>query len=194
MHISKNVSIKSCHIFKKNKNGHFIFGFFGIRSVQNGSNSQIRWTDISNSRIQARRAWFLVLYKIHFATYIVIDVKFMNVGSSNWLNVFYLQFFCWSYLASLYTYASYKQERANWVEIISGEAILFLCIDKSIGWNVLKPYFWLRKIKLKEFLVWSCFGALPCVAAWSRLSSQLSRLSAPHIGGWLHQIGATNNN
>ena len=29
-------------------------------SVQNGSNSQIRWTDISNSRIQARRAWFLV--------------------------------------------------------------------------------------------------------------------------------------
>ena len=26
MHISKNVSIESCHIFKKNKNGHFIFG------------------------------------------------------------------------------------------------------------------------------------------------------------------------
>ena len=26
--ISKNVSIKSCHISKKNKNGHFIFGFF----------------------------------------------------------------------------------------------------------------------------------------------------------------------
>ena len=46
MHISKNVSIKSCHIFKKNKNGHFIFGFFWIRSVQNGSNLQIRWTDI----------------------------------------------------------------------------------------------------------------------------------------------------
>ena len=60
MHISKNVTIKSCHIFKKNKNGHFIFGFFWIRSVQNGSNSQIRWTDISNSRIQVRRAWFLV--------------------------------------------------------------------------------------------------------------------------------------
>ena len=33
-------------------------------SVQNGSNSQIRWTDISNSRIQARRAWFLVSYKV----------------------------------------------------------------------------------------------------------------------------------
>ena len=30
--------------------------------VQNGSNSQIRWTDISNSRIQARRAWRLVFY------------------------------------------------------------------------------------------------------------------------------------
>ena len=30
--------------------------------VQNGSNSQIRWTDISNSRIQARRAWRLVEY------------------------------------------------------------------------------------------------------------------------------------
>ena len=26
---SKNVTIKSCHIFKKNKNGHFIFDFFG---------------------------------------------------------------------------------------------------------------------------------------------------------------------
>ena len=34
----KNVSIKSCHISKKNKNGHFIFGFFWLRSVQNGSN------------------------------------------------------------------------------------------------------------------------------------------------------------
>ena len=32
--------------------------------IQNGSNSQIRWTDISNSRIQAWRAWFLVLYKV----------------------------------------------------------------------------------------------------------------------------------
>ena len=64
MHISENVSIKSCHIFKKNKNGHFIFGFFWIRSVQNGSNLQIRWTDISNSRIQARMAWFLVIYKL----------------------------------------------------------------------------------------------------------------------------------
>ena len=29
MHKSKNVSIKSCHSFKKNKNNHFIFGFFG---------------------------------------------------------------------------------------------------------------------------------------------------------------------
>ena len=36
------------------------FGFFWIRSIQNGSNSQIQWTDISNSRIQAQRAWFLV--------------------------------------------------------------------------------------------------------------------------------------
>ena len=25
LHISKNVSIQSCHIFKKNKNGRFIF-------------------------------------------------------------------------------------------------------------------------------------------------------------------------
>ena len=32
--------------------------------VQNGSNSQIRWTDISNSRIQAQRAWRLVNNKI----------------------------------------------------------------------------------------------------------------------------------
>ena len=41
-HLSKNVIIKSCHIFKKNKNGHFVFGFFWIRSVQNGSSLQIR--------------------------------------------------------------------------------------------------------------------------------------------------------
>ena len=27
----------------------------------NGSSSQIRWTDISNSRIQARMSWFLVI-------------------------------------------------------------------------------------------------------------------------------------
>ena len=32
--------------------------------VQNGSNSQSRWTDISNSRIQAGRAWFLVTNKL----------------------------------------------------------------------------------------------------------------------------------
>ena len=29
MHIPKNVNIQSCHIFKKNKNGRFIFDFFG---------------------------------------------------------------------------------------------------------------------------------------------------------------------
>ena len=34
--------------------------------VQNGSNLQIRWTDISNSRIQARRSWFLVIDKNSF--------------------------------------------------------------------------------------------------------------------------------
>jgi hypothetical protein len=28
-HQSKNVSIISCHIFKKDKNGHFILDFFG---------------------------------------------------------------------------------------------------------------------------------------------------------------------
>jgi hypothetical protein len=37
LHLSKNVSIQSCQIFKKNKNGRFIFDFFWIRSVQNGS-------------------------------------------------------------------------------------------------------------------------------------------------------------
>ena len=41
-----------CLIFCKKK-------FF----VQNASNSQIRWTDISNSRIQARRAWRLSFIK-----------------------------------------------------------------------------------------------------------------------------------
>jgi len=29
LQISKNVGIQSCHIFKKNKNGRFIFDFFG---------------------------------------------------------------------------------------------------------------------------------------------------------------------
>ena len=48
-HRSKNVTIKSCHIFKKNKSGRYIFGFFWIRFVQNGSNSQIQQTDISIS-------------------------------------------------------------------------------------------------------------------------------------------------
>ena len=37
-HQSKNVPIKSCHIYRKAKNGCFIFDFFVIRSVQNGSN------------------------------------------------------------------------------------------------------------------------------------------------------------
>ena len=57
----KNVSIKSCHISKKNENGHFIFGFFGSDPSKM---DQTRWTDISNSRIQARRAWFVVIDKI----------------------------------------------------------------------------------------------------------------------------------
>jgi hypothetical protein len=41
MHISKNVSIQSCHIFKKNKNYRFIFDFFGSdpsKMDQTGSN------------------------------------------------------------------------------------------------------------------------------------------------------------
>ena len=35
---SKNVTIKSCHIYRMDKNGCFVFDFFLIRSVQNGSN------------------------------------------------------------------------------------------------------------------------------------------------------------
>ena len=38
-------------------------------SVQNGSNSQIWWTDISNSRIQAQRAWFLVIIYFDFCNF-----------------------------------------------------------------------------------------------------------------------------
>ena len=34
----KTFSIKSCYIYKKDKNGCFILDFFSIRSVQNGSN------------------------------------------------------------------------------------------------------------------------------------------------------------
>ena len=29
MHISKNVCIKSCHVFKKIKDGQYVIGFFG---------------------------------------------------------------------------------------------------------------------------------------------------------------------
>ena len=35
---SKNVTTKHCHISRKDKNGSFVFDFFWIRSVQNGSN------------------------------------------------------------------------------------------------------------------------------------------------------------
>ena len=35
---SKNVAIKSCHIYRKDKNGCSASDFFWIRSVQNGSN------------------------------------------------------------------------------------------------------------------------------------------------------------
>ena len=37
-HQFKNVAIKGCHIYRKDNNGSFVFGFFMIRSVQNGSN------------------------------------------------------------------------------------------------------------------------------------------------------------
>ena len=37
-HQSKSVPIKICHIYRKGKNGCFVFDFFWIRSVQNGSN------------------------------------------------------------------------------------------------------------------------------------------------------------
>jgi hypothetical protein len=37
-HQSKNVTIKSCLIYRKGKNGCFVLDFFWIRSVQNGSN------------------------------------------------------------------------------------------------------------------------------------------------------------
>ena len=38
LHQPKNVTIKSCHIYIKDKNDCFIFDFFLIRSAQNGSN------------------------------------------------------------------------------------------------------------------------------------------------------------
>ena len=37
-HQSKNVIIKSCHIYRKGRNDCFVVDFFWIRSVQNGSN------------------------------------------------------------------------------------------------------------------------------------------------------------
>ena len=53
--------------------------------VQNGSNSQIRWTDISNSRIQAQRAWRLVKHNswtencMKFKIYTNETVKFIAI-------------------------------------------------------------------------------------------------------------------
>ena len=38
--------------------------------LHHGSNLQIRWTDISNSRIQAQRAWFLVIHMSIFTNMI----------------------------------------------------------------------------------------------------------------------------
>ena len=37
-HQSRNVTIKSCHISRKDKNSCFVSDFFWIKSVQNGSN------------------------------------------------------------------------------------------------------------------------------------------------------------
>ena len=108
----KNVSIKSCHIFKKNKNGHFIFGFFWIRSVQNGSNLQIWWTDISNSWIQAWRAWFLFLITQNIWETIEIGWtnqfrQFINQGTQ--LRIFVCFYFTSEWALFLYWIILYLQ-------------------------------------------------------------------------------------
>ena len=47
-HQSKNVTIKICHIYRKDKNGSFVFDFF----VQNGSNLiKLDWTEQGNDCI-----------------------------------------------------------------------------------------------------------------------------------------------
>ena len=53
-HQSKNVPIKICHIYRKDKNGCFVFDFFWIRSVQNGSNLiKLDFSPIKNVTIKS---------------------------------------------------------------------------------------------------------------------------------------------
>ena len=53
---SKNVTIKSCCIYRKDKNGCFVFVFFWIRSVQNGSNL-IKWGVWGGGKCEERGVW-----------------------------------------------------------------------------------------------------------------------------------------
>ena len=120
MHISKNVSIKSCHIFKKNKNGHFIFGFFWIRSIQNGSNSQSRWTDISNSRIQARRAWLLVT-NINILWCSKIVQKWSAIYFMFWILavvVFTLVEYQWSFSILIFCISPFRYKIDKWLSTL----------------------------------------------------------------------------
>ena len=70
MHISKNVSIKSCHILKKNKNGHFIFwlffDFFGSDPSKMDQTCKF-------GEQTSRMAWFLVkhTWKSHLSILII---------------------------------------------------------------------------------------------------------------------------
>ena len=52
--MTKNVTMKSCHIYRKDKNGCFVFDFFWIRSVQNGSNLiKVDFSPIKNVTIKS---------------------------------------------------------------------------------------------------------------------------------------------
>ena len=60
--------------------------------VQNGSNLQIRWTDISNSRIQAQRAWFLVFHKTEVQMIILRCLMSLNL---NWIISYNINYKFW---------------------------------------------------------------------------------------------------
>ena len=71
-HQSKNFTIKSSHIYKKDKNGCFILDFFWIRSVQNGSNL------IKLAQIGFLTNQKMFLYKVvTFTTKIKIAILFL---------------------------------------------------------------------------------------------------------------------
>ena len=81
---SKKVTIKSCHIYSKDKNGCFVFDFFWIRSIKNGSNliklDQIRFPCQSKMLL-----WKVVTFPERIkmaALFLIFWIRFVQNGSN----------------------------------------------------------------------------------------------------------------